>query len=113
MVRWANGCRDRTTSQRPEGSPGGLDRTAGAGGWMANLSCRSASKDLKPRLPTWRSTMRRTLLAVLLLIPLRLLAQPDTRLLHSPTVSRDHIAFVYADDLWICDLDSRNVRRLT
>ena len=30
-----------------------------------------------------------------------------------PAVSRDHIAFVYADDLWICDLDGRNVRRLT
>ena len=60
--------------------------------------------------------MRRTLLAVLLLIPLRLLAQPDTsdtRLLQTPAVSRDHIAFVYADDLWICDLDGRNVRRLT
>src|SRR6185295_10452472 len=60
--------------------------------------------------------MRRTLLAVLFLIPLRLLAQPDTsdtRLLSSPVVSRDHIAFIYADDLWICDLDGRNVRRLT
>ena len=60
--------------------------------------------------------MRRTLLAVLLLIPLRLSAQPDTsdtRLLQMPTVSRDHIAFIYADDLWICDLDGRNVRRLT
>lgn len=57
-----------------------------------------------------------TLLAVLLLIPLGLLAQPDTadtRLLHSPAVSRDHIAFIYGDDLWICDLDGRNVRRLT
>jgi tricorn protease len=60
--------------------------------------------------------MRRILPAVLLLFPLDLLAQPDTvdtRLLHSPAVSRDHIAFVYADDLWICDLDGRNVRRLT
>lgn len=60
--------------------------------------------------------MRRTFLVLLLLIPLRLPAQPDTsdtRLLHSPAVSRDHIAFVYADDLWICDLDGRNVRRLT
>ena len=38
--------------------------------------------------------MRRTLLAALLLPPLRLLAQPDTsdtRLLHSPAVSRDHM----------------------
>ena len=64
--------------------------------------------------------MRRILpgivLAVLLLIPLRLSAQPDTsdtRLLQMPVVSRDHIAFVYAGDLWICDLDGGNVRRLT
>ena len=64
--------------------------------------------------------MRRTLLAVLLLIPLRLSAQPDTsdtRLLTSPVVSRDHIAFLYASDLWVCDLDGGldcgNVRRLT
>jgi len=37
----------------------------------------------------------------------------DTRLLSQPAVSRDHIAFVYADDLWVCDLDGHNVRRLT
>ncbi len=37
----------------------------------------------------------------------------DTRMLRQPAVSRDHIAFVYADDLWICDLDGHNVRRLT
>jgi tricorn protease len=30
-----------------------------------------------------------------------------------PAVSKDHVAFVYADDLWVCDLDGRNVRRLT
>jgi tricorn protease len=43
-------------------------------------------------------------------------AQPDpndTRLLRQPAVSRDHIAFVYADDLFICDLNGQNVRRLT
>jgi tricorn protease len=56
------------------------------------------------------------MLAALLLIPLPLLAQPDTsdtRLLEKPAVSRDHIAFIYANDLWICDLDGGNVRRLT
>jgi tricorn protease len=37
----------------------------------------------------------------------------DTRLLSQPAVSRTHIAFVYADDLWVCDLDGNNVRRLT
>jgi len=54
--------------------------------------------------------------AAVFLSPLRSLAQPDTsdtRLLQMPAVSRDHIAFVYADDLWICDRDGRNVRRLT
>ena len=35
------------------------------------------------------------------------------RLLSQPAVSQNHIAFAYADDLWICDLDGRNVRRLT
>jgi tricorn protease len=37
----------------------------------------------------------------------------DTRLLSQPAVSQKHIAFIYADDLWVCDLDGRNVRRLT
>src|SRR5262249_23655229 len=37
----------------------------------------------------------------------------DTRLLSQPAVSQTHIAFVYADDLWVCDLDGSNVRRLT
>jgi tricorn protease len=37
----------------------------------------------------------------------------DTRLLSQPAVSAKHIAFVYADDLWVADLDGGNVRRLT
>ena len=37
----------------------------------------------------------------------------DTKLLTQPAVSKDHVAFVYADDLWIADIDSKNVRRLT
>ncbi len=37
----------------------------------------------------------------------------DTRLLSQPAISRDHIAFYYANDLWVADLDGRNVRRLT
>ena len=37
----------------------------------------------------------------------------DTRLLSSPTVSKDHIAFIYAEDLWISDKDGSNPRRLT
>jgi tricorn protease len=37
----------------------------------------------------------------------------DTRLLSSPAVSAKHIAFVYANDLWVADLDGSHVRRLT
>jgi tricorn protease len=37
----------------------------------------------------------------------------DTRMLTEPAVSATHIAFIYADDLWVCDLDGGNVRRLT
>ena len=44
------------------------------------------------------------------------LAEPDirdTRLLTQPAVSGQHVAFVYADNLWVADLDGKNVRRLT
>ena len=37
----------------------------------------------------------------------------DTRLLSQPAVSARHVAFIYADSLWVADLDGRNVRRLT
>ncbi|MEN8788877.1 MAG: PDZ domain-containing protein [Flavobacteriaceae bacterium] len=37
----------------------------------------------------------------------------DTRLLRSPAISDDKIAFVYAEDLWVADIDGSNPRRLT
>ena len=37
----------------------------------------------------------------------------DTRLLSEPAISADRIAFIYAADLWVCDRDGKNVRRLT
>ncbi len=37
----------------------------------------------------------------------------DTRLLQSPAISETHIAFIYADDLWIADRDGSNPKRLT
>jgi tricorn protease len=37
----------------------------------------------------------------------------DTRLLTQPAISGSHIAFIYAADLWMCDVDGKNVRRLT
>ena len=37
----------------------------------------------------------------------------DTRLLTQPAITKTHIAFVYADDLWVADPDGRNVVHLT
>jgi tricorn protease len=37
----------------------------------------------------------------------------DTRLLRSPALSAQHLAFVYAGDIWIAGRDGKNVRRLT
>src|SRR5262245_38660915 len=37
----------------------------------------------------------------------------DTKLLTYPAVSARHVAFIYADDLWVADVDGRRVRRLT
>ncbi len=39
--------------------------------------------------------------------------QPETLLLKQPTVSAEHVAFLYASDLWIADRRGRNPRRLT
>jgi len=60
--------------------------------------------------------MRRSL-AVLVIalcaIPLFAVNINDTRLLTDPAISSDHIAFAYANDLWVANLDGSNVRRLT
>jgi tricorn protease len=37
----------------------------------------------------------------------------DTRLVSEPAVSERHVAFAYANDLWIADRDGSQVRRLT
>ena len=37
----------------------------------------------------------------------------DTRLLEQPAISQDHIAFIYANDLWVANLDGTQARRLT
>jgi len=52
------------------------------------------------------------LLACALGAPSSLLAQ-GTRLLRQPTVSGEHVAFVYAGDLWIAPLAGGDARRLT
>lgn len=40
-------------------------------------------------------------------------AAAETRFLQQPDVSVEYIVFVYAGDLWLCDRDGGNVRRLT
>jgi tricorn protease len=40
-------------------------------------------------------------------------ASEPTRMLRQPALSRDHLAFVYAGDLWLADRNGQNVRRLT
>jgi len=40
-------------------------------------------------------------------------AQDDTRLLRTPTVSDRHVAFVYANDLWVAGRGGGEARRLT
>ncbi len=37
----------------------------------------------------------------------------DTRLMEQPAISQDHIAFIYANDLWVANADGTLPRRLT
>jgi tricorn protease len=37
----------------------------------------------------------------------------DTKMLTTPAISQTHIAFVYANDLWVADINGKNVRHLT
>ncbi|RYY56509.1 MAG: peptidase S41, partial [Chitinophagaceae bacterium] len=55
------------------------------------------------------------LVAVLLLSTSFLPAQntTDTRLLWQPAISKDLIAFVYAEDIWVANKDGSNPRRMT
>ncbi len=37
----------------------------------------------------------------------------DTRLMSQPAASSSHIAFIYAEDLWVMNADGSSPRRLT
>jgi tricorn protease len=53
---------------------------------------------------------------LILMLPLGILYAidlSDTKLLTQPAIGKTHIAFVYANDLWVAGLDGTNVRRLT
>ena len=64
-----------------------------------------------------RGILRRLLMAISLLLssiaPALAVDIHDTRLLSDPAVSSDHIAFAYANDLWVANIDGSGVRRLT
>jgi len=40
-------------------------------------------------------------------------AQTETKLMHQPALSDTHIAFIYANDLWVANTDGSNPKRLT
>tara|TARA_R110002050_G_scaffold109796_3_gene221149 strand:- start:20908 stop:24177 length:3270 start_codon:yes stop_codon:yes gene_type:complete len=40
-------------------------------------------------------------------------AQTETKLMHQPALSDTHIAFIYAQDLWVAEKDGANPKRLT
>ena len=63
--------------------------------------------------------LHRLFIAIAILVPI-VAVRPaaevnvrDTRLLHQPATSGTHVAFVYADDLWVARIDGAEVRRLT
>jgi len=54
-----------------------------------------------------------TLVLLFLVFSVRFAQAQQTRLLRMPAVSENHVAFVYANDIWIADRDGSNVHRLT
>lgn len=53
------------------------------------------------------------LFVVLCFFSTAIYAQSETKLMHQPALSDAHIAFIYANDLWIANKDGSNPRRLT
>lgn len=62
-----------------------------------------------------RPTLRITALLALTVaaLPSAEVSVRDTRLLHQPATNGTHVAFVYADDLWVARIDGSDLRRLT
>ena len=66
-----------------------------------------------------RSTIKSSFISLSLLLTLHIIVNGNgadinnTRLIAQPAISKTHIAFIYAGDLWAADLDGKNVRRLT
>jgi len=72
-----------------------------------------------PSLSTVLRTAARTaawsllLLLVSSAVPAAAVDTTDTRMLADPAISAEHVAFVYAEDLWVARLDGSDVHRLT
>ena len=51
----------------------------------------------------------------ILIIPVKLFGinTKDSRMVSQPAISANHIAFIYAEDLWIANTDGSQPRRLT
>src|SRR5687768_12700240 len=118
----------RRRQRRSEAIHRGSDATPDAGitgdlsrGSLARRRARRAaidhaidlSKELRtlPMKPAVFATI-----AVVLALGLPIAADvnvKDTRFLRQPATTGTHVAFVYADDLWVARLDGSDVRRLT
>src|SRR5678816_887534 len=73
-----------------------------------------ASLEHPPRAPrTAPRLMRHLRLSLVLAVVSAVPAAAQTRMLRSPTVSEKHIAFAYANNIWIVDRAGGPARRLT
>ncbi len=78
---------------------------------------------ITPRLQIFISIMKKfnftlsklIVLFTLAFIPLQSFSidPTDTRMMHQPTIGKSNIAFIYAEDLWVANLDGTQPRRLT
>ncbi|RYY54051.1 MAG: peptidase S41 [Chitinophagaceae bacterium] len=64
-------------------------------------------------MPTNRFLPLVAVLALLSVTTISAQNTSDTRLLWQPAISKDLIAFVYADDIWVANKDGSNPKRLT
>ncbi len=53
------------------------------------------------------------LILLFLVNPLSGINTNDTRMMSQPAISSGHIAFIYAEDLWVANIDGTNPKRLT
>jgi tricorn protease len=57
--------------------------------------------------------MKKLILSAFFLLLFQFCQAQGTRLLRNPAMSNDHIAFVYGGDIWLTDLNGKNLKRIT